>query len=150
MEISAHREKMARLEGLRSRLDPTDDFELWMWASMTAVTNGLNACLHQLKLTEPKPYYPHQIPGLYVTRGAAGSWTSIFAEPGDVIHLGLPPFEGVIPQAIRDLSVELEVLEDLREPYVRGGQPISPQVIQRCRVAYENSVVIIDNILPGR
>jgi hypothetical protein len=147
MEISAHREKMARLEDLRSRLDPTDNFELWMWTSMTAVTNGLNACLHHLKLTQPKPYYPHQIPGLYVTRGADGSWVSIFAEPGDVIHLGLPPFEGIIPRAVSDLSVELEVLEDLREPFVRGGQPITPAVIHRCSVAYEKSIAMIEKIL---
>ena len=147
MEIAAHREKMARLEDLRSRLDPIEDFELWMWASMTAVTNGLNACLHHLKLTRPKPYYPHQIPGLYVTRGPENSWTKLFAAPGDVIHLGLPPFDGDIPQSVVDLSTQLEVLEDLREPFVRGGQPITTAEVERCRAAYEKSITMIENVL---
>ena len=150
MEISAHREKMARLEVLRSRLDPVEDFELWMWASMTAATNGLNACLHHLNLTEPKPYYPDQIPGLYVRRGEDGSWTKLFAVPGDVIHLGMPPFEGDVPQSVFDLSTQLEVLEDLREPFVRGGQPITPAVVERCRTAYDSSIAMIEKILSAK
>jgi hypothetical protein len=147
MDIAAHREKMGRLEDLRQRLDPVHDFELWMWTSMTAVTNGLNACLHHLKLTEPKPYYPHQIPGLYVTAGPDGERKTIFAAPGDVIHLGLPPFEGEIPAPILRLSTHLEVLEDLREPFVRGGEPVTAAVVQRCREAYDQAVMLIDQIL---
>jgi hypothetical protein len=150
MEISAHREKMARLEELRLRLDPEDDFELWMWASMTAATNGLNACMHHLKLTEPKPYYPHQIPGLYVSRGPDGRWTSFFADPGDVIHFGLPPVKGKVPQVVLDLSVQLGVLDDLREPFVRGGEPITPEIVARCQNAYEKSIATIDQILSSR
>src|SRR5690242_17072946 len=104
---------MSRLEELRGRLDPVEDFELWMWTSMTATTNGLNACLHHVGLTKASPYYPHQIPGLYVAPVPVdGKWQELFAEPGDLIHTGLNSLKGKIPQEIESLARELEKIED--------------------------------------
>jgi len=148
MEIAIHREKMARLDGLRGRLDPVEDFELWMWTSMNAVTNGMNACLHHLGLTQPSPYYPHQIPGLYVApTPVQGQWQELFAAPGDVIHTGLGSVAEDIPESITRLWEELEKIEDMREVYVRGGKDATPDVCDECRLAYERCMDLIREIL---
>lgn len=150
MEIAVHREKIARLEDLRRRLDPVADFELWMWTSMTAATNALNACLHHLGLTPPGKYYPYQIPGLYVEpEPVDGKWRKLFAAPGDVIHIGLPPFEGTIPPRVLEAVKSLDVIEDFREPYVRGDGPITPALAASCQAAYERCMTILNEILAG-
>ena len=144
MEIAIHREKMARLDGWRRRLDPVEDFELWMWTSMNAVTNGMNACLHHLGLTQPSPYYPHQIPGLYVAPAPVqGQWQELFAAPGDVIHTGLGSIAEHVPEGIARLWEELEKIEDLREVYVRGGKDATPDICDECRLAYERCMELI-------
>ncbi len=150
MEISIHLEKMARLDNLRGRLDPLEDFELWMWASMTAATNGLNACLHHVGLTKPSPYYAHQIPGMYVAPVPVnGKWRELFAEPGDLIHTDVNSFAGKIPPHLESLARELETIEDLREPYVRGGKDATPEICKSCDAAYLKCVQLIHQILAG-
>jgi len=150
VEISIHLEKMARFHELRSRLDPIQDFELWMWTSMMAATNGFNACLHHVGLTKASPYYPHQIPGLYVAPVPVnGKWNELFAEPGDLIHTGLNSLSGKVPQGIESLALELEKIEDLREPYVRGGKEATAEVCQSCDAAYRKCAQLIEQILAG-
>jgi len=139
---------MDRLSQLRGRLDPVEDFELWMWTSMTGATNGFNACLHHLGLTRATAYYPHQIPGLYVDPvPTGGKWRELFAEPGDLIHTGLNSFAGNIPHSLELLGRELEKIEDLREPYVRGGKDATPEICQSCDAAYERCAQLIRQIL---
>jgi hypothetical protein len=148
MEIAIHREKMARLDDLRRRLDPVEDFELWMWTSMNAATNGMNACLHHLGLTQPSPYYPHQIPGLYVApTPVQGQWQELFAAPGDVIHTGLGSVAEQVPESITRLWQALEKIEDLREVYVRGGKDATPDICDECHLAYERCLDLIREIL---
>jgi hypothetical protein len=151
MEIAIHREKIGRYNDLRQRLDPSEDFELWMWAGMNAATNALNAALHHLGLTAPSPYFPHQIPGLYIDPQpcAPWRWRRLFAAPGDVIHIGLPPLAVEIPPAIRDAVRALDVIEDFREPYVRGGERIVPGLDRRCEAAYRECMDILEGILAG-
>jgi hypothetical protein len=148
VEISIHLEKMSRLEELRGRLNPVEDFELWMWTSMTAATNGFNACLHHVGLTKASPYYAHQIPGLYVAPVPVhGKWQELFAEPGDLIHTGLDSLKGKIPEEIEALARELEKIEDLREPYVRGGKEPSAHVCQTCEAGYRKCRQLIEQLL---
>jgi hypothetical protein len=140
VEISIHLEKISRLEELRGRLDPVEDFELWMWTSMTAATNGFNACLHHVGLTKASPYYPHQIPGLYVAPVPVdGKWQELFTEPGDLIHTGLDSLKGKVPEEIESLARELEKIEDLREPYVRGGKEPSAEFAKYARTRTANA-----------
>lgn len=144
MDIAIHQEKIGRLDDLRTRLDPHEHFELWMWTSMNAVTQALNAALHRLGVTEPGHLYPHQIPGLYVEpEPVDGLWRKVMAAPGDVIHLGLPPIDKPIPPAITDASRWLQAIEDLRERHVRGDEPITEETIGICATAYKNSMAIL-------
>ena len=151
MEIATHREKIERLTDLLTRLEPVEDFEIWMWASMTAATNALNAALHHLGVTEPGKLYPHQIPGLYVEPQPVEEWRwrKVFAAPGDVIHLGLPPLAGTIPDRVFEAAKALAVIEDMREEHVRGAQPIGPQLVDQCAAAYRSCMTILEDILAG-
>ena len=151
MEIAAHQEKIARLSDLIGRLDPIEDFEIWMWACMSAATNALNAALHHLGVTRPFDYFPHQIPGLYVEPKpvAPWHWRRIFAEPGDVIHIGLPPTTRAVPPSILEAAAGLHVIEDLRETHVRGGQAITPALAAACADAYRATMAKFQTILAG-
>jgi hypothetical protein len=151
MEIAAHIEKISRLSDLIGRLDPIGDFEIWMWACMSAATNALNASLHHLGVTQPFAYYPHQIPGLYVEPEPTSPWhwKRIFAAPGDVIHIGLPPFEAPVPAPILEAAKSLHVIEDLRETLVRGGMMITPDLAESCAAAYQRCMAAFQAILAG-
>ena len=151
MEIATHKEKIARLSDLMDRLDPQEDFEIWMWACMSAATNALNASLHHLGATQPFDYWPHQIPGLYVepTPLSPWHWKRIFAVPGDVIHIGLPPFDAPVPPAVLEAIKGLHIIEDLRETHVRGGGAITADLVAACAQAYRRCMGAFDAILAG-
>lgn len=148
MEVAIHLEKIARIEDLLGRLDPEQDFELYMWACMTAGTQALNAAMHLLGVTEPGHLYPHQIPGLYVEpEPVDGQWCLVTAAPGDVIHLGLPPVAAPIPAVLEEASRSLTIIEDLREVYVRGDGDITLDVVTRCADTYETLMGILKPII---
>lgn len=151
MEVALHLEKIHRLDDLLGRLDPSADFELWMWTSMTAATQALNAAMHSLEVTEPGHLYPHQIPGLYVEpEPVDGEWRLVMAAPGDVIHLGLPPVARDVPPVIEEASAHLTVIEDLRELHVRGSEPVTLQVIESCDAAYRQVMDLLKPIIGAR
>jgi hypothetical protein len=148
MKIQDHLDKVARYEDLRSRLHQVDDFELRVWAAMNSATNLLNACLHHLGVTDPGVCFPHQIPGVYVEpEKKNGRWKLVMVAPGDVIHIGLPPVEKEIPAAIMQLSDSLEVIEHMREPHIRGDQPVPAGLLDACDVAYERCSAAARKIL---
>lgn len=148
MEVAIHMEKVGRLEDLLGRLDPADDFELYMWACMTAGTQALNAAMHTLGVTEPGRLYPHQIPGIYVEpEPVDGEWRLVMAAPGDVIHLGLPPVDKPVPPVLEEASRSLTFIEDLREVYVRGGEAVTPEVVALCRHAYARLMGILKPVI---
>ena len=148
MKIASHLEKIERLSALRRRLDPTEDFEMWAWASMTAATNAINAVHHHLGLSNVTPYHPHQIPGVYVDpQPVDGHWRKVLAPPGDVIHVGLPPLKGEVPDTLKVAYASLEVLEGLRERHVRGNQPISDSVVAQTERAYTSCLSLAHQLL---
>ena len=139
MRIADHMEKVERLSELRGQLDPLGDFEIWMWTSMTVATNAVNAVMHHLGITAEGDYYAHQIPGLYVVPPPqAGVWERVILPPGDVIHVGFPPIRGAVPARLQQTFAALTVLEDMREPYVRGDGAITPALVESCRRAFDD------------
>src|SRR6516164_5346535 len=87
MKTSSHLEKVRKLETLRRKLDPADDFELWFWAGMTAGTHAVNAALHHANVTRDDDVFPAQ-PGVYLVQQADGSLKPAFHPLGDVLHVG--------------------------------------------------------------
>lgn len=148
MEIARHREKMARIDDLRERLDPEEDFELWMWASMSAATNAMNAMLHKLGVTPPGRHFPHQIPGIFVEpEQENGAWKKVIVAPGDLIHIGFPPVETPIPESLSPFLEALEVIEEFRETHVRGNAPVTSAAITLCEDAYRRCQREAESIL---
>lgn len=150
MLIADHMEKVERLSDLLAGLDPVDDFEMWMWTSMTVATNAVNAVMHHLGITAEGDYYAHQIPGLYVVPPPKGHvWERVILPPGDVIHVGFPPIRGTVPGELQRAFDALSVLEDMREPYVRGDQPITPALVESCRTAFADCLAGTRTLLAG-
>jgi len=77
MNVQSHLEKITRLESLRGRLDPLQDFELWFWAGMTAGTHAVNAALHHGGITASDDMYPTQ-PGVYLVAQPDGGLSAAF------------------------------------------------------------------------
>ena len=96
MNIAAHQAKIDKLEALRARLDPLQDFELWFWSGMTAGTHAVNAALHHAEVTRDDDVFATQ-PGVYLVPAADGSLKPKFHPLGDVLHVGRPKIEGGIP-----------------------------------------------------
>jgi hypothetical protein len=134
LKISSHADKISRLLKLRDRLAPLQDFELWYWTCLTAGTNMWNASLHAAGLTSEERAFS-TIPGVHVVPQADGSWRRELRGPGDVSHVGWPPVPGVMPQPIQRLEAALHVLEEHRDPCLRGDRAPTQAIVDECDVA---------------
>jgi hypothetical protein len=142
MKVDAHFEKIARLEGLRDRLDPVHDFEIWFWATMNAGTNAVNAALHATGITDDGPWYPQQ-PEVYMVAGdSPGSFVHAFRPLGDVLHVGRPKIEKPLPESVQRIAQLMDVIEEWRDPCVRDGHPVTEEIIQRVDAAYHEAARI--------
>ncbi len=141
MKIAAHLGKFRNLDATLQRLDPRSDSELWIWTAMNAGVHLLNAALHNAGVTREVDSFHTQVEGLYAapdrTRGVL---TDVLHEPGDVMHVGQPPIAQPLPSEIQQACVSLKVIEDLREPQVRGSEPIRPGAEDEWVRAYRDCV----------
>lgn len=141
MYIGSHLEKVERIETLLARLDPLEDFELWAWMCMTAATHAVNAALHRLGSTREDGNYSYHVIGLYVVPPREnGRWQKKACPPGDIVHVDAPPAPGRVPAKMAEAYAALRRLEDLREPYVRGAEPVTRELVERTREAYRTCI----------
>ena len=145
MRIPSHVEKVQRLAALRGRLDPIEDFELWYWATLTAGTNMLNACLHRAGLTSDDPVFS-TIPGMHWVRQADGTYARELRGPGDISHVGWPPIEGEKPANIERLEHALERIEAFRDPCIRADKPITQAIVEDCDRAFTEAHAIFASV----
>lgn len=137
MRIANHREKARRIDAARSRLEPRRDLELWLWSSASAGNHLLNAALHQFGITEEDDCYPTQVAGVYIACDASGGGTRrLLKDPGDVLHLGMPPLAGSLPSRLDPACDALARIEAAAERYIRGVEPASEEAIRECASAY--------------
>lgn len=123
MKVDTHIDKFRRLDAALGRLRPDVDCELWIWTAMNACVNLLNAALHRAGLTEETDSFHTQVEGLYAYPDRArGTLTDAIHPPGDVMHAGQPALGAPLPEAIANASAALTLIENLREPYVRGAE----------------------------
>jgi hypothetical protein len=127
-------QKIAKLEALRARLDPMQDFELWFWTGMTVGTHALNSALHQAGATVAEDAFATQ-PGAYLVPQQDGSLAARFRPLGDVLHVGRPRVEAAVPADIVAMMHELEVIESYRDPCLREGLPRSQAIVDECDAA---------------
>lgn len=135
MLVHEHVAKVARFLGVRQRLDPVEDFELWYWTTLSACTNAYNAALHVAGVTEAGPWFCTQMPDVYETPDGTGGTTSAIRFDGDVIHVGMPPTDKPLPEAVASAATALQVLEAVRDPCVRGDLEPSAAFTERCETA---------------
>lgn len=136
MNITSHVEKIRRLDDLRCQLDPGAHFELWFWATMNAGTHAVNAALHAAGITDASDYYPMQ-PGVYLVKGETGRYEPQFRPLGDVLHVGRPRIEAIVPSPLAEMMSAMEMIERYRDPCIRGSQEPTSQVIAECSAAYD-------------
>lgn len=148
MQIASHADKIQRLDGLRGRLDPLRDFELWYWTSLTAGTNMWNATLHAAGLTSEERVFS-TLPGVHVVPQPDGSFRRELRGPGDVSHVGWPPVPGQMPPHVQALEAALHALEAYRDPCLRGGRPATPAIVEDCERAYRQAATICAQALHG-
>jgi len=144
MKTVSHLEKIARLQALRQRLDPLQDFALWFWAGMTAGTQAVNAALHQANVTLDDDVFPAQ-PGVYLVGQADGSLKPCLHPLGDVLHVGRPKVEGPVPPDVAEMMEEMETIEHYRDPCLREGLAPTADIVRICVTALTHCLALLDS-----
>lgn len=148
MNITSHLEKIGRLEALRIRLDPLDDFALWFWSAMNCGTHAVNAALHDAGITRADDVFPMQ-PGVYLVPQPGGEPQPRFYPLGDVLHVGRPKIDSPVPSDIAEMMIAMEVIEHHRDPCVRGEREPTQEIVAECDAALRRCLQLLTSRLPG-
>lgn len=148
MKVMSHKEKIAKLQALRARLDPLEDFGLWFWAGMTAGTHAVNAALHQACITLDDDCFPTQ-PGVYLVPQPDGSLKAALRPLGDVLHVGRPKVEGPVPADIAEMMEAMEHIEHHRDPCLREGLAPTADIAASCDAALRRCLDLLEARLAG-
>jgi len=148
MKIVAHLEKFRRFNALRAHFDPTSEFELWYWLSLSAGTALINAALHSAQITREHRSFATQVVHVYLVMEPDGSSRHAILRDVDVIHVGMPAFNGPLPSTIAEAFAAMEIIEKFRDPCVRADHPINQEVIETCSTAYAKCVAAALRIVP--
>jgi hypothetical protein len=148
VKLAAHLEKVKRMDAVRGRLDPVEDFELWFWMSMCGGTHALNAALHRVGATDDGEYFCTQSVDVYLERGdQAGDWRHSLRYGCDIIHVGMPKVDAPIPAPLQEACDAMLVLEALRDPCIRGEAAITPQVVAAVDNAYRTCLRLTESVV---
>jgi hypothetical protein len=148
MRIEAHLEKVRRLDAVRQRLAPAEDFELWFWMSMSGGTHALNAALHAVGATSDGHVFPTQAVDVYLEPGpTAGTFRPAIRFGCDILHVGMPRVEVPIPSDLEQACGAMEVLETFRDGCVRGDRAITPGIIEAVDAAYTRCLALTAGVL---
>lgn len=147
MKIAAHLEKAKRMDAVRGRLDPLEDFELWFWMSMCGGTHALNAALHRVGATDGGDYFCTQSIDVYLEPAGAGEYRHALRYGCDLIHVGMPKLEAPIPAPLEQACAAMQVLEELRDPCIRGDAAITPAVVAAVDNAYRTCLRLTEGVI---
>ena len=150
MDIASHLEKLERFERARHKLDPEMEFEMWYWMSLSGGTNAINAALHAAKLTADGDYFPTQSVDVYLQGGRHDepqSWKPKFMWDVDVIHIHMPDVSKPLTPKLEQAYAAMQVLEDVRDPCVRGGRKITKKIVREVDAAYTAAVALCREIV---
>lgn len=148
MNVQCHLEKIARLQSLRGRFDPLQDFELWFWTGMTAGTHAVNAALHHAGVTVGADEYATQ-PGVCLVAQPDGTLRAAFRPLGDVLHVGRPVIEAPVPDDVASMMHWMEVVEQHRDPCVREGVSPTAAIVDECDAAVRMCLRLLNERMKG-
>ena len=150
MDIASHLEKLKRFEHARILLDPETEFEMWYWMALSGGTSAINAALHAAQLTDDGDYFTTQSVDVYMQGGThdkPASWTPKFMWDVDVIHIHLPEISKPLTPALKQAYAAMQVLEDVRDPCVRGDKKITKKIIREVDAAYKTTVTLCQGVI---
>lgn len=124
MHAKEHWEKAARLEASRANgLNDSDDYELIIWSCIQGGGQLANVVLHGRGITDD-----HQ----------------------DQIHSDIPELKQELPHDITEILAVLKSIENLGPRFVRGIEPIKPEVVKSCLDAYDKVKALAKKSLQAR
>ena len=150
MDIASHLEKVERFERARAKLDPITEFEMWYWMSLSGGTSAVNAALHASKLTDDGDYFCTQSVDVYMQGGKHGSpdsWKPKFMWDVDLIHIHMPEISKPLTPEMKKAYAAMQVLEDVRDPCVRGGKTITKKIVRDVEAAYTTAVTLCQEVI---
>ncbi|MBH61414.1 MAG: hypothetical protein CL569_02975 [Alphaproteobacteria bacterium] len=150
MDIASHLEKVKRFERARAKLDPMTEFEMWYWMSLSGGTSAINAALHAAKLTDDGDYFCTQSVDVYMQGGKHDkpeSWKPKFMWDVDLIHIHMPDISKPLTPKMKRAYAAMQVLEDVRDPCVRGGKKITKKVVRDVQTAYTTAVTLCQEVV---
>ena len=148
MNVVSHLEKIGKLEALRAKLDPLEDFELWFWTAMNAGTHAVNAALHHAGVTRPDDVFPTQ-PGVYLIPQPDKSLKPGFQPLGDILHVGRPKVEGAIPDDVAKMMKDMEIIEHHAGPLHPRRAHAHARIADECDRALRSVLELLHRRLPG-
>ena len=142
MDIASHMEKVARMDAVHHRLDREVDFELWYWMALDAGNQAMNAALHASGITAEEPELASQVNDIYMRQTDSGGWERVVKRGADIIHPQMSEFDKPVPAALQEAIEALHTLESYRDPCIRLGKEVTPEIIEACDAAYEKVLSI--------
>lgn len=142
MDIASHMEKVQRMDAVHRCLDCQEDFELWYWMALDAGNQAMNAALHASGITAEEPELASQVNDIYMVQTKAGDWERVVKRGADIIHPQMSEFDKPIPVELQEAIEALHTLESFRDPCIRLGMEVTPEVIKKCDIAYESVLKI--------
>jgi hypothetical protein len=136
MMVEAHLAKWRRFDSVRRRFEPLDEFELWFWATASGATALINAALHATGVTEASRLFPTQVEHIYACVEDRTRWRRKIAAGGDLIVLDQPELAEEIPPELFVAFESMRVIEQFREPIVRGAAVADAKAVLACERAY--------------
>ena len=137
MLVSEHLEKIIRLEEMRARLDPAEDYELWYFSGLTLCVNAMNAALHALGATTAERCFAHNVPVYICETETPGMFVPAIRPFGDIEHIDGAETEALVPAELDEAKRALIWMEAIRDSSVRGELEVTDAVIGGVKSACE-------------
>lgn len=147
MDITSHMQKVARMDAVHRRLDREADFELWYWMALDAGNQAMNAALHAAKVTAEEPELASQVNDIYMRQTEAGEWERVVKRGADIIHPQMSEFDNPVPEKLQEAIDALHVLESYRDPCIRLGKEVTPEIADSCAEAYGKVLAITRDVV---
>lgn len=140
MRIKDHWEKAARLEASRAKgLNGRDDYELIIWSCIQGGAQLASVILHARGITDENQDQIHS------------NIRRLFIEDNqDHDHPDSPELNQELPHHITEMLAVLKSIEDLGPRFVRGIEPIKPEVVKSCLDAYDKVKALAKKALQAR
>ncbi|MEO8341401.1 MAG: hypothetical protein ABI604_17140 [Nitrospirota bacterium] len=137
MLIAEHLNKVQRMRVAHTRLDATQDCELWLFVALAIGVHAINAAMHSLGATIEERCFPYNIPVYVVPRKDPVAFNFVIRPFGDIEHVDGPEMEALIPEQLEEAKVALLYLEQFRDPIVRSSHAVDADILRKMEYAFE-------------